>query len=360
MAKPEAKAKAKAKARGKAGARAKGSLPQRMIAALRTRPIVARALAGGLLALSVVGAAAWLARGCGWDPRVPFERNAPEVDQAIRDLDAGKLESAEQALERYLDTGPCGGDAGLRVSSLVRTRPNGTFDLGLTLFRIGERYGQRFGEEEVDAGQADERIAEKRKLEVSCALAIVAAIARDPSVPIELRARAHYLAGNLNFLTAKYEDAVVEYDHALALIPGAQAEAGADAIGRDVAHNRAIALRRIEDKKDAGNDANDASDQPDSSEGPDASDGPDGSDGGGDGGGEGDGGDGKGDGGSQDGGSQDGGPPDRDAGVPASQDAGLLLGDDRMLDELEEAPTYQQQEAKAHAGARRGRQMEDK
>jgi hypothetical protein len=31
-----------------------------------------------------------------------------------------------------------------------------------------------------------------------------------------------------------------------------------------------------------------------------------------------------------------------------------------MLDKLEEAPTYQEQEARSRAGLRRGKQMEDK
>ena len=49
---------------------------------------------------------------------------------------------------------------------------------------------------------------------------VVRAIAADPEVPAELRARARYLAGNLEFLRKKYEDAVKEYDQALALVPG--------------------------------------------------------------------------------------------------------------------------------------------
>ncbi len=68
-----------------------------------------------------------------------------------------------------------------------------------------------------------------------------------------LRARARYLEGNLEFLDGEYEDAVQAYDRALLLAPGS-VDAG-DSIGRDAAWNRAIALRRIEDKKDAGQDA---------------------------------------------------------------------------------------------------------
>src|SRR5262249_54951704 len=87
----------------------------------------------------------------------------------------------------------------------------------------------------------------------------------DPQVPIELRARAYYLAGNLEFLLQKYEDAVKEYDQALALVPGVHADAGGDGLGRDAAWNRAIALRRQE-QHDSGPDSSpDADDKPDSS-----------------------------------------------------------------------------------------------
>ena len=69
-------------------------------------------------------------------------------------------------------------------------------------------------------------------------------------MPGEVRARAHYLSGNLAFLDGDYEDAVTAYDRALVLTPG-EADSG-DPVGRDAAWNRAIALRRIDDKKDAG------------------------------------------------------------------------------------------------------------
>ncbi len=94
-------------------------------------------------------------------------------------------------------------------------------------------------------------------------------------MPIDLRARAHYLAGNLEFLRREYQSAVDAYDGALKLIPGLPNDAG-DGIGRDAAWNRAIALRRIEDedkKKDAGQDGSPDA-QPDAP--PDASEGGDG------------------------------------------------------------------------------------
>lgn len=352
-------------------------------AALTARARWLRYAALGLLGASAVGAVAAAASSCsGWDPRSPFERNAPEVDQAIRDLDAGNLPSAEEALESYLGTGACS-DGGIAVSDAVKKKPNGGFDLGLVLFYVAERFGHRFGDEELsDGGEGEAQQAEQRSTEIDCALPLVKAIASDPSVPADLRARAYYLAGNLEFLRRKYEDAVKNYDQALAIVPGVHEEAGGDGIGRDAAWNRAIALRRIQDQKDAGQDASDdapdGDDGSDAADAPDSDDGSDGSDGGEDGGDSGDGGnqpdsggnDGGNDGGKGDAGG-DAGPKDQqepDGGAPADkppqkppQEAPAPQQDERMLDQLEEAPTYQEQEAKARAATRRGRAtMEDK
>jgi hypothetical protein len=208
----------------------------------------------------------------------------------------------------------------------------------------------------------------------------VRAIAEDPAVPLAVRARARYLEGNLLFLTADYKEAVTAYDHALELAPGmgdagpigTNLEAGnapyaPDPLGRDAAWNRAIALRRIEDKKDAGQDASPPND------------------GGGDGGGNdkndkdkdaGNNGDsGKGD------NNKDGGRDDKkDAGKDSGADdqnqkkeppkdepeAGAppppsrQSQDDRILDQLENAPTVQQEAAKKHGKARKVRGMADK
>ncbi len=242
----------------------------------------------------------------------------------------------------------------------LRTRPNGSFDLGLSLFKIGEAFGRRFGEEEVDGGDPADK--EKRAAQIDCALRIVQAIAADESQPIDLRARARYLEGNLHFLGGEYAQAVEAYDKALTLAPGM--EDGGDAVGRDAAFNRAIALRRIEDKKDAGNDGGqpDAGDGGKSDGGDGGSDGGndgDGGDGGGGGGDAGDGGDGGGGGGS-DGGNDGGGGPDAspDAGPQSQNDQDAApppptrTQDERMLDQLEGAPTFQQEAAKKMAHER--------
>jgi Ca-activated chloride channel family protein len=316
----------------------------------RRRAILASIAAPGSLLLLLL-------TSCGWNPSRPFDRDSPAVREAIEDLDAGDAGGAAGKLEEYLSTGQCK-EGSIGTPELLKRRPDGTFDLGLSLFRIGEQFGRRFGQEEIEGG-ADEPVRSRRHEQTECARRIVQAIADDPSTPTGLQARAHYLQGNLAFLDGDYEGAVRSYDRALVLIPGVAD--GGDGVGRDAAWNRAIALRRIEDKKDAGQDA-----------GPDASDAspPDAGDGGGDSG--------------RDAGS-DGGGGGQDAsngGQDASNDAGqdsapptppeagaeppdagppppTSSEDERMLDQLENAPTLQQEEAK-RMGRRRVRGMADK
>jgi Ca-activated chloride channel family protein len=318
-----------------------GEAPRR-----RRRPGAVTALGVlALLGLSQVTA-------CAWDPSRPFERDAPVVKEAVAALDAGEAGAAASLLEEYLSTGPCK-DGSIGTPDAVTVRPDGTFDLGLALFRIGERYGRRFGEEDIDAGVTEAGRAQ-RHAQVECARRLTLAIATSPS-PVELRARALYLQGNLAFLDAEYEDAVKAYDQALVLAPG-EIDAG-DPVGRDAAYNRAIALQRIEDsKKDAGSDASrDASDAPHDGGGSNDSGGgrPDGSSGQKDGG----------DDSTKDAESPPPSPPDageepKEAGAQP-QPAASPDEDQRMLDQLENAPTLQQEEAKRF-GKRRVRGMADK
>jgi hypothetical protein len=310
-------------------------------------------------ALIVVVLAGAAMAGCAWDPSRPFDRDAPQVKEAITSLDAGKADAAAGVLEDYLSTGGCK-DGIIGTPDLLKKRADGTFDLGLALFRVGEQFGKRFGDEE-DSQGVTEALRSKRHAEVECARRIVQAIAEDDSLPGDLRARAFYLSGNLAFLDGDYQDAVTAYDHTLVLVPG-EPDAG-DALGRDAAYNRAIALRRIEDdKKDASppdggppsDAASDASRQPDSGGGQDA--GNDAKDSGG-GGGPDAGPDGGNDAGEPPPSTPDAGPePPREAGAappPASDE------DQRMLDQLENAPTLQQEQAKRF-GKKRVRGMADK
>jgi Ca-activated chloride channel family protein len=323
----------------------------------KKRPLGAAGVVTGA-ALSVLAVVA-----CSRDRSSLFERNAPPVVEAIGALDAGDAGAAVNLLEQYLSTGKCEkGEIGTPDS--VRERPNASFDLGLGLFRVGERYGQRFGEEPIlhDGGPSAEEkaLSEQRGAEVDCALRIVRLIGGDPTQSPEFRARALYLAGNLEFLRGDYRTAVKSYDSALKVIPGLQVDAG-DSIGRDAAHNRAIALRRIEEEDKKKPDAGP----------PDA--GPQ------DGGGSPDGGDSKPDaGGNQDkpdagknqdkpdaGGQEDAGspkgPPDAGSEPPPEPEHKPEANqDESILDQLEQTPTVQQQDAKKRALKGRVSGMEDK
>jgi len=311
---------------------------------------------------------------CGWNPTRPFERNAPAVDQALAALDAGDASAAAELLETFLQTGACS-EGQIGVPDRTKDMPHATFDLGIALFHMGEKFGNRFGEEEVgipDGGPTPEQQQQMqlRSDQVDCALRIVRAIAEKPDLPVELQARARYLEGNLEFLRRGYKASVTAYDEALKLVPGVPPDAG-DSIGADAAWNRAIALRRIEDenRRDAGQDAAQDSSNPDSGSPEGGEDGP------------------------QDGpsdsaeGKPEAGPPDGGSGEDGGKDAGedgpnkdpnqqqpeagapeggqqpppqSANQDERMLDMLESAPTVQLQDAKNRASRRRVKGMADK
>lgn len=290
---------------------------------------------------------------CGWDPSHPFDRDAPPVKEAIGALDGGDARAATDLLETYLSTGQCS-DGNIGTPAAVREKSAGSFDLGLALFKVGESFGRRFGDEELDAGLSPEAQS-ARGAQIDCALKVVQAIAASEQTPSELRARARYLEGNLHFLAGDYEEAVTAYEQALTIVPGVPD--GGDAIGRDAAWNRAIALRRIEDKRDAGSDSGN-----DGSPGDASSDAP-GEGGGNDGGGD------SGGGGGNDGGGDSGSSPDAspDSGSPPPNngDAGPpppppKSEDDRILDELDHAPTLQQEYGKRQAQQRKVRGTADK
>ena len=120
---------------------------------------------------------------------------------------------------------------------------------------MGERFGQRFGDEDSAGGSKDDpaaqQLAELRNTDVECGLRIILAIANDADVPLDLRARAHYLAGNLEFLRKGYAEAVRHYDETLKIDPGLPADAS-DGIGRDAAWNRAIALSAYRRREEEG------------------------------------------------------------------------------------------------------------
>jgi Ca-activated chloride channel family protein len=175
-----------------------------------------------------------------------FTRNSPRVDDAIAALAARDAGAAERELSDYLGVARCQ-QGTINATAALAERPQASFDLGLALFQIGERFGGRFGD---DPGQAadDARLLAKRSDEVACALSVVRELVARNGVPLELRAQSYYLLGNLEFLRREYDAAVQGYDGALALVPGDDAES-ALAVGRDAAHNRALALRLREENK---------------------------------------------------------------------------------------------------------------
>jgi hypothetical protein len=319
---------------------------------------------------------------CGWDPSHPFDREAPQVNEALQQYDAGDAGGAADLLEDYLTTGLCE-EGNIGTPPRIRDKPNGGFDLGLALFKIAEAYGHRFGDEENDAGFLDPNLGKLRGQQVDCALRVVRAIAEDLNQPLPLRARARYLEGNLLFMTADYKQAVTAYEKALELVP-AMGDAGpigippdsgmlfeADPIGRDSAWNRAVALRRIEDKKDAS--------PPDGGDGGQNGDG--GSNNNPDGGTKDKNKDGGNDDKSQDGGNN-GNDDKKDAGKDSGKDndkkndqdnqnkdqpdaappppPSRQSQDERILDQLENAPTVQQETAKRQARARKVKGGADK
>jgi hypothetical protein len=327
------------------------------------------------VALSTAAVAA-----CGWDPARPFDREAPQVNEALKEYDAGDAGTAADLLEDYLATGVCQ-EGNIGTPPRVRDKPNGTFDLGLALFKMAEAYGHRFGDEENDAGFLDPNLGKLRGAQVDCALRVVRAIAEDLTQPLPLRARARYLEGNLLFMTAAYKEAVTAYEKALELVP-AMGDAGpigvppdsglffsADPIGRDAAWNRAVALRRIEDKKDAAPpDAGQNGDGGSNDNDQDSGSNDKNKDGGKDDktkdGGNGD--DDKKDAGKDSGkdndkkNDQDNQNKDQPDAAPPPPPPSRQSQDDRILDQLENAPTVQQEAAKKQARARRVKGSADK
>ncbi len=299
----------------------------------RSRKLVALAL----FALPIVVA-------CSWDPRRPFEREAPAVREAIHEYESDAAPAAADLLQTYLSTGACA-EGNIGTPDTLKERREGTYDLSLALFRIAEQYGAKFGEDPPPspAGMPEAPNATPggdRAANIECALRVVRRIATDRDGAALLRARARYLEGNLLFLDGKFKEAVTAYDASLTLVPATASDSGAAEIAANAAWNRAIAKRRAEEedekKKDAGGDGGqDAS--PDSGNGdggkkdqePDAGKNPDG------------------------GGNDKNNDPDKknDPPPPSSSQQPQQpppRSDDRLLDQLENAPTVQQEVAKKH------------
>ncbi len=283
-----------------------------------------------------------------------FTRHSPAVDDALKTLDAGDPAKASELLETYLSTGQCQkGELG--TPDAVRRQGNASLDLGLTLFRVAEKFGKRFGDDTKPAPGTPDH-GDERNDEIDCALRVVRIVATDGTSPIDLQAKAEYLTGNLEFLRQGYEDAVSAYDAALKLMPARTQDEKSTAA--DAAWNRSIALRRIEDKQKEKPDAG-PQNHPDGGE-------------------------------PQDAGKKKQPEPSPDAGNPSKKNDDKknddkknkpspesrkdqqpkqapqkkpqpsLSQDERILDNLEQAPTVQQEAAKRSAAHGNASGMEDK
>ena len=341
-----------------------------------------------------------------------FERYSPTVDEAIEALREERPDEALTLLTQYLETGAC--EAGvIGTPERLARLPDAAFDLGLALFEVSDTTPSAGTDPDSGptppglppgmTGAAPEGPTPAQREHIDCALRVLGPIALDTSLPLALRARAHYLTGNLELLRKEHRAAIAAYDAALRLIPGLPEpgpdEPAVDDIGRRAAHNRAVALRRLaeeppEDQKsdndpdegdqndgdrneedpseqgddpkedadkepqDEGDDADSkdqGEDQEQEDQGPDAApDRPEES----------------GDDAAQDGSPEQQGQPtdpgeeqDRDAApeqAASATDPSREL-DERLLDELERAPTFQQHDARDNARRIRGSiRMEDK
>jgi hypothetical protein len=212
----------------------------------RRRRKGAGTLAGALIVLAAQV-------GCNTDrPANPFIRRAPEVERAVAAYDTGDAGLASRILIDYLASGPCE-EGSIGTPDSVRTRPSASFDLGLAFFRVAERFGPTLTE---SGRLPPPNTPPRRSSEIDCALRIVDVVRDGRVAPMDLRSHAHYLAGNLRMLRGDYRAAVDAYDASLKLVP-ARPEDG-DPIARRAAHNRAIALRLAEEAErpppDAGAD----------------------------------------------------------------------------------------------------------
>ncbi|HEX2879752.1 MAG TPA: VWA domain-containing protein, partial [Polyangiaceae bacterium] len=182
-----------------------------------------------------------------------FTRYSPKVDEAIAKLATGDSDTATALLQEYLATGECK-EGQIGSSPALRDKASASFDLGLGLFAVAERFGKKFGEEGLATPQGaaqdptQQQQLAARSQEVDCALQVVRLIASDEKQPVTLRAQAYFLSGNLEFLRGQYQDAVTGYDACLRLVPGNSNDSGLN-LGDDAAYNRAIAQRRIAEQE---------------------------------------------------------------------------------------------------------------
>ncbi len=197
-----------------------------------------------------------------------FERQSPVVEEAIAALEAGEHEKAAELLTSYLETGACQ-EGVIGVGSRGRAYPDASFDLGLAFFAEPKGPAPAAGAAAapkpadptlpglglpdptlgaVPGAPPNAAPGAAPSSNLDCALRVLAPIADAESESAALRARAFYLMGNIEVTRGNYDAAVVSYKKGLRLAPGLP-EGQGDPIGRDLAHNHAVALKLLEEKK---------------------------------------------------------------------------------------------------------------
>ena len=204
-----------------------------------------------------------------------FERESPVVNQAIEALSAKDPEAASQLLIEYLETGPCE-EGVIGVGDRARKHADASFDLALSFSAIaraglsGAAPGApapaqapgAVGQAPGTSGQAPGapgqapgapgqggEVSPELIHRIDCGIRLLAPIGQNPEQPAALRARSHYLVGNLELLRNEFAGAVAAYDEALLLTPGLP-EGQGDALGAQAAFNRALALRLEKEKEE--------------------------------------------------------------------------------------------------------------
>lgn len=216
-----------------------------------------------------------------------FERESPVVNEAIALLKQKDPDKASKLLIEYLETGPC--EAGvIGAGDRARALLDASLDLALSFSALspkttaptgqppgtpapggpGQLPGAQLPGAQVPGAPGAESSAPDQTID--CALRILGVMSGNVEASAELRARAHYVAGNLEMRRGNFEDAVVSYDAGLLYAPGVLEEqlkkgplAGtvADSLGISIAYNRALALRLKEEKEKQEQEEESQSDQ---------------------------------------------------------------------------------------------------
>jgi len=198
-----------------------------------------------------------------------FIRESPVVNEAIEALSSNKQKEATELLTKYLETGAC--DAGvIGAGERARRLGDASLDLGLALagaYRKSKGTAAAAPSAALPGaapggtlpgatpppsglGPADptKPVDPEASARIDCALRVLSPIAENRDLESALRARAHYLMGNLELSRSAFQAAIDAYDRAIVLAPGLP-EGPGDAIGRDIARNRALAQRRLEEEE---------------------------------------------------------------------------------------------------------------